>query len=897
MPTPQPLFVLRVNHFDPIWRRCWDRDFDDAGRRFVSYRAIEERWIRDALATCADGVSCFLIEASWVLRHYLERHPEQLERFRQLTREGRFELLGSGENIIDANMVHGETLARNLVLGTLWAEQTLGQRPTTGWHSDGFGSSAQMPQIFRQCGYDWLPAISYNTPDAPYWRGLDGSTIFFSCDMSSAPFGGTQRLAHRSGFAGVSWCKLVPCPACSGNGCPACEQGGFVIGERAELTALPKERLPGVAGVLMLWGEELMPGLHVAADVARLNQERPEFQIRQGTYQDLRPIVADYLARVDNPPADQISSKVENNPSQSGCYVSRIRMKQEHRALEHALLATECWDTLLNAGAERDCLRDVWRQMTLSAFHDAITSSHVDPAYTELQDLHLDLDQKIAQASSAAAGQALKAEPGTVTVFNHHGFDATVPIRVELPGVWAGACVTVLPHSSSGKAPSDRVNAGQQTRSTSPFVVPPSGGGLGEKHGGGMALPVYAVEPAGEGSAVTFLAAAVPALGARTFRLTAAPFVKSAVTERTVACGAFTVDAGEQGITGIAVAGLGAVLDTRQFLFGELVLEHDIGDPWSTRSLDRARERLATCTWLQGIERQGDGVVVTYTGKHSATANPHANSDGCVTYLAWEQRFLLRQGVPWLEVETVVDWYTQSRRLRLAFPSATTLDRGVYEVPYGVLERERYEGTSTDGGSAAGDWPALHWAGVQAPNHTFAVFNQGTPSYRVENGVVLVSVLRSPQIPYCLLEPAFYTAYNYDGMRDHGRHCFRHALYLGPGNWRDNDTGRQAALFNSGLLAVPGALAKPLPGWQVQAEHTNLAAVKTAEDGHGIVLRFAESAGKPETVRLTPPSAYRHAVACNLLEDDGEELRFVEGTCAIPVKPWQIATVRLSGVP
>ncbi|HUW31654.1 MAG TPA: hypothetical protein VM223_08580 [Planctomycetota bacterium] len=29
---PQEFIVLRYNHFDPIWRRCWDRDFHDAGR-------------------------------------------------------------------------------------------------------------------------------------------------------------------------------------------------------------------------------------------------------------------------------------------------------------------------------------------------------------------------------------------------------------------------------------------------------------------------------------------------------------------------------------------------------------------------------------------------------------------------------------------------------------------------------------------------------------------------------------------------------------------------------------------------------------------------------------------------------------------------------------------------
>ncbi len=70
MSEKQPWFVLRFNHFDPTWRRCWDREFTDGGRRFASYRTIEENWIADAIASCADGESCFLVECSWVLRHY-----------------------------------------------------------------------------------------------------------------------------------------------------------------------------------------------------------------------------------------------------------------------------------------------------------------------------------------------------------------------------------------------------------------------------------------------------------------------------------------------------------------------------------------------------------------------------------------------------------------------------------------------------------------------------------------------------------------------------------------------------------------------------------------------------------------------------------------------------------
>lgn len=855
--VPQPVIVLRFNHFDPLWRRCWDRSFEDSGRRFVSYRAIEEAWISDALATCADGVSCFMVECSWVLRHYLERHPEQRQTLRQLAQEGRFELLGSGENIVDANLIHGELLARNLILGTLWAEQTLGLRPSTGWHSDGFGSSAQMPQIFRQCGYDWLPALSYNTPDAPYWRGLDGSILFFANDMLPAHFGPDGRLPHRQGTLATIYRKLPPCPACQGQGCPRCDGKGFVVGERAEFTAPPAQPFAAAVGVVQLWGEEIQPGLGVAGAIAAANARDPRFAIRQGIYRDLRPWLAKPLALLDAPPTELVSSKIENNPSQSGCYVSRIGIKQGHRRAEHALLAAERWDALLQAGAHHATLRDAWQRMTLSAFHDSITSSHCDPAGVELHDLQRQVQTEAEAIGAAALAGSLTPCPETFTVFNHHDRPATVPVTLRLPGRWTNAAVS---------------------DDTGP-------------------LAVCAVQAGDAASQVTVLAAQVPALGARVLHVApAAVELQTALDPKPgeVACGPWTLQLAEHGIARVSHERFGEVARAGAWNFGELLLEHDLGDPWGTRSLDRTRERLGPSTRLTGLSRGPHSLTVTCSGRHPSTDNPHFCDDPQVTYLAWEQRFILRAGLPWLEVETRVEWYTQNRRLRLVFPSLGKQDRGVYEIPYGVLERDRYEGTSTHGGNAGGDWPALHWAGVQILGYTFAVFNRGTPSYRVENGAVLVSLLRSPTLPYCLLEPESYVAHNYGGMLDAGSHRFHHALYIGPGDWRENDTQSLAEQFNAELAALPGELRKPLPEWQFRMTHARLGALKAAEDGQGLILRLAESGGRPETVRFRAPAEYRRAWRGNLLEETPQLLAREGAEWVLPLAPWEIATIRLT---
>jgi alpha-mannosidase len=359
-----------------------------------------------------------------------------------------------------------------------------------------------------------------------------------------------------------------------------------------------------------------------------------------------------------------------------------------------------------------------------------------------------------------------------------------------------------------------------------------------------------------------------------------------------VKCGPFTVEIGEQGIVGVEAEPVGSVVDTSRFLFGELLTEADLGDPWCTRSLDRARERLGQYTRLAGVESHGDSIVITYEGKHPSSGVLESGEPR-VNTLEWRQTFRLRDGVPWLDVETCVKWYTYCLRLRLAFPSSTSLDRGVYDIPYGILERDRYEPKSAGFANPGGDWPTVHWAGVQAADHTFAVFNRGTPSYRVEDGVVTVSVLRSPILPACLLEPHFFTAYGFEGMMDHGEHTFHHALYIGEGDWRENDTTRIATMFNSGLAVQRGELAAPLPKWGVDAEHTMLTAVKHAEGGNGTVLRLVEMSGKPETVRIHAPKELTSAFQTNLLEQEPQPLTQDADGFLVELGAWRIATVRL----
>jgi len=59
------------------------------------------------------------------------------------------------------------------------------------------------------------------------------------------------------------------------------------------------------------------------------------------------------------------------------------------------------------------------------------------------------------------------------------------------------------------------------------------------------------------------------------------------------------------------------------------------------------------------------------------------------------------------------------------------------------------------------------------------------------------------------------------------------------------------------------------------------------------VLRFVESSGKSEVVKLTPPAGFRQVQVCTLMEDEGIPLKAKKGVFSIPMGPWKIVTVRV----
>ena len=82
------------------------------------------------------------------------------------------------------------------------------------------------------------------------------------------------------------------------------------------------------------------------------------------------------------------------------------------------------------------------------------------------------------------------------------------------------------------------------------------------------------------------------------------------------------------------------------------------------------------------------------------------------------------------------------------------------------------------------------------------------------------------------------------------------------------------------------------------SDNVVLTAVKKAEDGDALLLRFYEWAGKSGDVELTVPEGATSAKLTNLMEEpSGDDLPVKANKVTVPVHPYEIVSVRVTYAP
>ena len=554
---------------------------------------------------------------------------------------------------------------------------------------------------------------------------------------------------------------------------------------------------------------------------------------------------------------EQVHPSVELNPNNSGVYVSRIKTKQTVRQREYALLGTEflaVQAALLGHPYPRAEMKQTWQRLLYTMFHDAITATHVDPAYEELMDIGKQIDAETEALRRSALEKLVTPEPGLVSVINPGGSMTTQVVTAWLPG--------------------NLKRVGLADDQDEP-------------------VKILDTEAVGQKTRITFVAENVPALAARTYRLGQVQPGSGSITSPGIARienTRFLVEADEHGLLSVFGKALGRnILQNGEYRPGELILEHDEGSPWATLHPDQSRTPLADSTSLVSIEKSDHFQRLVFDVSSPFRA-------GYVSHgLQARLELRLTEGFERLDFKLHVSWDTFNHRLRVALPVPAE-GKHLYGIPYGMLERQPYP-PRFDWTGANGDWPAVNWAGLEAPGMSVALLNKGLPSYRIEAGkaggsVILLSVLRSPAVPTYLHEPEFYSMTEYDGMRDAGEHNFEFAVTAYGETFAASQVVSDAESYNAGLLAVPGKIQLiEMPA--LTSQTARITAIKWAEKEDAVILRLCEFRGKDGTVEIGLPGWVKRASQVNLLERQDEPLEIENHRLQLTLRPWEIATLKL----
>jgi alpha-mannosidase len=178
---------------------------------------------------------------------------------------------------------------------------------------------------------------------------------------------------------------------------------------------------------------------------------------------------------------------------------------------------------------------------------------------------------------------------------------------------------------------------------------------------------------------------------------------------------------------------------------------------------------------------------------------------------------------------------------------------------------------------------AQRWADLSEARYGVSLLNDCKYGYDIRDNVLRLSLLRSPKSP--------------DWEADMGTHRFTYSLLPHAGNTRVAVRAEAAALNVPPRVVgrTDGAGAAARLGFVARctSQRAVIETVKPAEDGRGVILRLYEAHATrgPVEIELAPDVTRVERVG--LLEEGGAPLEIVDGRIRLPLRPYEIVTLRL----
>lgn len=355
------LVCVGHTHIDVAWLWRYKHTREKSARSFSTVLRLMEQYPEYT----------FLQSQPQLYEYIKQDFPELYEGIRERIREGRWEVDGGMWIEADCNIPSGESLTRQILVGTKFTEKEFGKKMHYLWLPDVFGYSWALPQILKKSNLDTFitTKISWNECNhMPYdtfnWVGIDGTRIlthFITTPAASEEQGSwyyTYNGEMLPGAASGIWSnyrnkdltnKLL---MAYGYG----DGGGGVSREELEQRRII-DRLPGLPNIRHGNGAEYFKELQSKVDSTDT-----------------------YFPEWDG------ELYLENH---RGTYTSHAYNKWMNRRLEYLYRDTE-WLAALAAcqknglaGPEQEKLTEGWKIILRNQFHDVIPGSAIHEVYED----------------------------------------------------------------------------------------------------------------------------------------------------------------------------------------------------------------------------------------------------------------------------------------------------------------------------------------------------------------------------------------------------------------------------------------------------------------------------------------------------------------------------------
>jgi alpha-mannosidase len=282
--------------------------------------------------------------------------------------------------------------------------------------------------------------------------------------------------------------------------------------------------------------------------------------------------------------------------------------------------------------------------------------------------------------------------------------------------------------------------------------------------------------------------------------------------------------------------------------------------------------------WTRSLARplSGECTIELVDGGPLVGAIAVRRTDGPSTFTT---TYRLTAGSPRLDIVVEVDWHHDELLLSLVLPLDVHTDHAVCDIQLGHVRRPTHASSSWD--AAKFEVCAHRFVDVAEPSFGVAVLNDGRYGHAVHDDAVQVSLLRAAKYP--------------DPMADHGEH--RVTISVLPHGAGLHDVLAEAEALNRPVRILGGGAAQEVASASVDHPGVDVDAVKGADDGSGdLVVRLHEACGDRVEVGVGLPdlvSAWR----CDLFEAPLGEVPVAGGVARLPLRPFELATVRLRRAP